>query len=109
VAPCSALASWPAWSRYNVNYSIDAHGDGALDLGAASVERLPWSAHARRTPHDLALFVRQGPRGARGDLVYNAERFSPALLARAAARLDQLIDLIATEPSHRVGALPRAP
>jgi hypothetical protein len=70
---------------------------------------LPWSVHARRTPHDLALFVRQGPRGARGDLVYNAERFSPALLARAAARLDQLIDLIATEPSHRVGALPRAP
>jgi len=24
-----------------VNYSIDAHGDGALDFGAASVKLLP--------------------------------------------------------------------
>jgi uncharacterized membrane protein YccC len=81
----------------------------ALDLGAASVERLSWSAHARRTPHDLALFVRQGARGVRGNLLYNAERFSPELIARAVARLGQLIDRIATEPSHRVGALPREP
>jgi amino acid adenylation domain-containing protein len=121
VAPDSALAAWSEWTRYNVNYSIDTHGDthsdtpgdargvGALDLGAASVARLSWSALAQRTSHDLALFVHQGTRGVRGELLYNTERFSPALMARAAARLDQLIDLIANEPSHLVGALPRAP
>ena len=109
VAPRSALAAWPEWTRYNVNYLIDVHGDGALDLGAASVERLPWSALAQRTTHDLALFVRQDARGVRGNLVYNAERFSPELAARAATRLGQLIDLLATDPAHRVGALPRTP
>jgi len=55
------------------------------------------------------LFVHQGARGVRGDFLYNAERFSPVLMARAAVRLDQLIDLIANQPSHRVGTLPRAP
>jgi len=113
VAPDSALAAWHEWTRYNVNYSIDphgdAHGDGALDFGAAAVERLPWSALAQRTSHDLALFVHQGTRGVRGNLLYNAERFSPTLMARAAARLGQLIDLIANESSRLVGALPRVP
>jgi hypothetical protein len=53
--------------------------------------------------------VHQGSRAVRGNLLYNAERFSPALMARAAARVGQLIDLIANQPSHRVGALPCAP
>ncbi|TMQ11358.1 MAG: amino acid adenylation domain-containing protein [Deltaproteobacteria bacterium] len=108
-APSSARGAWVEWSRYNVNYQIGAPGAGALDYGAAKVERLDWSAPAQRTPHDLALFVRQDARGVGGDLVYNAERFSPELAARAGARLGQLIDLIANEPSRRVGALPRAP
>jgi hypothetical protein len=107
VAPSSALGAWVEWSRYNVNYQIAAGGAGALDYGAARVERLDWSVLAQRTPHDLALFVRQDARGVGGDLVYNAERLSPEQAARAAARLGQLIDLIATEPSRRVGALPR--
>ena len=109
VAPSSALAAWPEWSRYNMNYLLEAPEVGAHDFGAVTVERLAWTALAQRTPHDLALFVQQDARGVRGNLVYNAERFSPALAARAAARLGQLIDLIATEPSRRVGALPRAP
>jgi hypothetical protein len=79
------------------------------ELGAATVEPLAWTALAQCTPHDLALFVHQDARGVRGDLVYNAERFSPALAARAAARLGQLIDTNATAPSLQVGALPRGP
>jgi len=109
VAPSSALAAWPEWSRYNMNYLIDALGAGALDWGTESVERLAWTALAPRTPHDLGLFVRQDARGVRGNLVYNAERFSPELAARAAARLAELIDTIATAPSRRIGVLPREP
>jgi hypothetical protein len=109
VAPSSALAAWPEWSRYNMNYLLDASDAGALELGAATVEPLAWTALAQRTPHDLALFVHQDARGVRGNLVYNAERFSPALAERAAARLGQLIDAVATAPALQVGALPRAP
>jgi hypothetical protein len=105
VAPTSALATWPEWMRYNINYQISVGEIGALALDGVTVERLGWSAFSRRTPHDLALFVREDARGIRGDLVYNAERFSPELAARAAARLDQLIDTLATASSHRVGAL----
>jgi non-ribosomal peptide synthetase component F len=109
VAPSSALAAWPDWMRYNINYQISVGEVGALALDGVTVERLGWSAFARRTPHDLALFVREDARGVRGDLVYNAERFSPELAARAAARLDQLIDTLATASSHRAGALSRGP
>jgi non-ribosomal peptide synthetase component F len=109
VAPSSALGAWVEWSRYNVNYQIEAPGAGTLDYGAARVTRLDWSALPQHTAHDLALFVRQNARGLTGELVYNAERFSPELAARAADRLGQLIDLIASDPTHRAGALPRAP
>ncbi|TMQ05055.1 MAG: hypothetical protein E6J90_50045, partial [Deltaproteobacteria bacterium] len=109
VAPSSALAAWPEWTRYNFNYQISVGEAGALAFDGVTVERLGWNVHARLTPHDLALFIRQDTHGVRGDLVYNAERFSPELAARIAATLDQLIDTLATASSHRADALPRVP
>jgi len=47
--------------------------------------------------------------GIRGNLVFNAERFSPELAARAAARLGELLDRLAGAGDDRVADLPRAP
>ncbi|MDB4955265.1 MAG: Amino acid adenylation [Myxococcales bacterium] len=120
VAPSSTIPSWREWSRYNLNYQIDPNRSDqrtqvrdrqrqALDFGSVKLERLGWSAFARQTPHDLALFLLQGAHSARGSLLYNAERFSSELAARAATRLGRLIGAITTAPSDRVADLPGAP
>ncbi|MDB4955257.1 MAG: Malonyl CoA-acyl carrier protein transacylase [Myxococcales bacterium] len=108
VAPTPAVPKWSEWSRYNFNYLIDLDDPQALDFGNVMVDRLAWAAPEPRTPHDLGLFLRQGLRGVRGNLVYNAERFSPELAARARAWLGQLIELIVTTPSARISAVQAA-
>jgi amino acid adenylation domain-containing protein len=108
VAPSSALPAWTEWSRYNLNYRIDMP-EAQPDLGGPRVHKLEWQAHPQRTAHDLALFLRQGKAGIRGSFGFNAERFSPELAARAAARLTDLVRILATKPALRVRELPRAP
>ena len=109
VAPRTALGAWTEWSRYNLNYLVDVVDDDVVDFGGVQVERLAWRPFAARTTHDLALFVHQSATGLRGNLMFDAERFSPELVRRAATRLEQLVDRIATAPSDRVCDLPGAP
>ena len=108
VAPTSAIAALPEWSRYNLNY-LEAPAAAPLDYGAVTIERLGWNVLPHRTAHDLGLFLRQSASGIRGKLVYNAERFSPQIAARAAARLGELLQWITTTPAMRVRDLPSAP
>jgi non-ribosomal peptide synthetase component F len=107
VAPASALSAWPEWSRYNINYGINTQNPRALDFGTLKVETLDWDTSDPRLMNDLGLFVSQHARGIGGGFSYNAERFSPELAAKAAARLGELIGVIATAPSRRVASMPR--
>jgi non-ribosomal peptide synthetase component F len=104
VGPRSALAAWPHWIQFSLNYQI---GEMGAVFGSLDVDALPWILDAPRTPHDLALFVNQGPHRLRGELIFNAERFSPERATKAATRLRQIVHEIVTSPSERVSTLRR--
>jgi amino acid adenylation domain-containing protein len=108
VAPTSALGAFCEWSRYNLNY-LFAPGARAAHCRGIVVERMPWNVHPRRTPHDFALFVRQGAHALHGELAYNAERFSPELVARVGAWFTQLVAALATDPERTLASLPAEP
>ena len=112
VAPETALDLWPEWSRFNLNYLIEPFEQEEFDFGdvrlaRAFIARTEWSAKAGRTGHDVALFLRQRVRGLRGNLVYNAERFSPELAERAARRLVEILAAIATDGEYPLTMVPR--
>jgi amino acid adenylation domain-containing protein len=105
VAPVSLATTFVEWQRYNLNYQL-APGDTKADADAPLLEPLDWGTHEPLTPHDLGLFVTQTASGLRGALVFNAQRFSDELTARAGERLAAILHAISTAPDSSVRELP---